>query len=77
MVLKSCPRIRGEPTELENLRVRGGAGKTEDIESGSGQGKSARMYEHGKDEDLEKSIRVSKDQHGPSNQETLVNNYPF
>ena len=40
-ILKTCSRIRGEPTYMKSLKVREGAGNLRDIESGSGQGNPA------------------------------------
>ena len=52
-------------------------GNSEDIKSVSGQVKYARTYRCGKYKDVEKRIQVSNDQHGTSEQETLVKEHPF
>ena len=74
---KTCSSFRGKPTELESLRVRGGIGTSEAIKSWSVHRKSDRTYECNKYEGVEKKIRVSNDQHGPSTQEILIKDRAF
>ena len=48
MIKKGGPRIRGEPTELKILGVRGSIGNAGAFDPGSGQGNPSRTYERGK-----------------------------